>query len=121
MSFGFGPSLPISFNDTDGISLIKTSRELVKQNFKNLILTNPGERIMDSKFGVGVYKLFEGFSEETKASIHSRILQQVLIYLPYIEVKKIDFEENEAYPNGLLLRISYFIKPLSVRDVLEIK
>lgn len=120
MSFGYGPKLPISFDDTDGISLIKNSKDLVRQNFKNIVLTNPGERIMDSNFGVGIYKLFESFSEDTKASIQSRIVRQASTYLPYIEVKSVDFVENTAYPNGLLVRITYFIKPLSTRDVLEI-
>lgn len=120
MSFGYGPKLPLSFDDTDGISLIKNSKNLVRQNFKNIILTNPGERIMDSNFGVGIYKLFESFSEDTKASIQSRIVRQAATYLPYIDIKSIEFVQSDAYPNGLLMRITYFINPLSTRDVLEI-
>lgn len=119
-SFGYSPQLPLSFSEEDGYSLIKSSKELVKQNFKNLVLTNPGERIMLKDFGVGIYKLFEGFSEETKATYQSRIIRQAKLYLPYIDIKKIEFVQNDTYPNGLLCRISYFINPLNTKDVLEI-
>ena len=49
------PKLPLTSTDEDGPwGLNKTLLETTKQNFKNLLLTNPGERVMDTFFGVGL-------------------------------------------------------------------
>ena len=54
MARGITPKLPIALDEVDGIKLIKNFPDLVEQNLKNLILTMPGERIMDPLFGVGL-------------------------------------------------------------------
>lgn len=51
---GLSPKLPVSRDSEDGYSLTKTYEEMVRQNLKNLLLTNPGERMMDPDFGVGM-------------------------------------------------------------------
>ena len=57
--YGISPKLPLIVDDLDGhYGLTKTIREAVKQNFKNLILTSPGERVMDQQFGVGLRSYF---------------------------------------------------------------
>ena len=60
MSTGLSPRFPLSFSDSGDFSNNQTVKEMVKQNFKNLLLTVPGERIMMPDFGVGIKKyLFE--------------------------------------------------------------
>ena len=39
--------LPITRNTIDGFAMIKDFQTLVKQNFKMLVLTAPGERVME--------------------------------------------------------------------------
>ena len=58
---GIGPKLPLQRDDINGnYSLITSYAEEVKQNFKNLLLTAPGERMMNPDFGVGLRNfLFE--------------------------------------------------------------
>ena len=53
-------------NKEDGpFQLNKTIPETVKQNLKNLVFTNKGERIMDPLFGIGVYSyLFENYTPD---------------------------------------------------------
>jgi len=46
--------LPITYNSADGFTMIKSIKRMIKQNFKMLLLTSPGERVMDPNFGVGV-------------------------------------------------------------------
>ena len=62
---GLTPKLPLTLGGDNGnYKLIKTYKNLIKQNFKNLILTAPGERIMDPNFGVGIRNfLFENDGE----------------------------------------------------------
>ena len=51
---GLSPKLPVAKDPTDGFALTKTYNEMIKQNLMNLVLTSPGERMMDIKFGVGI-------------------------------------------------------------------
>ena len=72
---GLTPKLPLALSSDDGAyQLIKTYKNLVKQNFKNLILTSPGERIMDPHFGVGIRNfLFENDGQQLYSEISSKI------------------------------------------------
>ena len=58
---GIGPKLPLQRDDVYGnYTLISSYAEEIKQNFKNLLLTAPGERMMNPDFGVGLrnYKIY---------------------------------------------------------------
>ena len=90
---GIGPELPLSRDDKSGAySLINSYREEVKQNFKNLLLTSPGERMMNPDFGVGLrHFLFEPRSHSIPR-IKQRIEQQTSKYMPYVKINNIDFD-----------------------------
>jgi phage baseplate assembly protein W len=122
---GFSPKLPLSLDPDDGYALTKDLKELAKQNFKNLVLTSPGERIMDPEFGVGIRSyLFENNSVQTQGRIDARVRSQVQKYLPYIDIESIEFNNIDVNPNVsenfLGVKILYRIKKLAVSDVLEI-
>ena len=122
---GFSPKLPLTLDPDDGYTLTKTLKEVAKQNFKMLVLTNPGERMMDPEFGVGILAyLFENNSKATQGRIDARIREQTSKYLPYIQIESILFKSMEDRPelaeNFLGVSIAYSIKKLAVRDVLEI-
>jgi len=55
MPSGLSPKLPLTVSEVFGPYNLNTNFEdLAKQNLKMLILTIPGERIMDPNFGVGL-------------------------------------------------------------------
>jgi phage baseplate assembly protein W len=92
----FSVALPLTLDGTDGFRMIKEIRELVKQNLKMLILTSPGERIMEPDFGVGMKQfLFENFSEDVYAKIDSKIREQVRIYIPAVSILEVNFYSLE--------------------------
>ena len=124
---GLTPKLPLVRSNEDGTyKLIKSYKELVKQNFKNLVLTAPGERMMDPNFGVGLRNyLFENDGEFLYSTLRSKIHEQVSLYLPFVNVLFIDFESenpltNNLDPNTLMVTLSYVIVPLELDDKLEI-
>ncbi len=92
---GIGPKLPLQKNQTHGhYGLITSYVEEIKQNFKNLVLTSPGERIMDPSFGVGLRRyLFEPI-DTVVPKIRQRIQQQIAKYMPFIRVTKLRFNEG---------------------------
>ena len=64
----YGVALPLPYDSGDGFTMLKHIKRVAKQNFKMLILTVPGERVMEPKFGVGLKRyLFENFSETVYA------------------------------------------------------
>ena len=48
------PSLPLSLDEQDGYKMNKELVKAIQQNIKMLLLTVPGERVMDPDFGVGL-------------------------------------------------------------------
>ena len=119
MAVGISVKLPFTRTDEDGpFALNKTLADTVKQNFKMMVLTNPGERIMDPDFGVGVYALlFENFSSGMRENIRSRIYSQVSRYLPFVEVRSVNFAgEQTQDENKFIVAINYYIKPLGYED-----
>jgi phage baseplate assembly protein W len=118
--YGVSPKLPLIVDDLDGhYGLTKTVREAVKQNFKNLILTSPGERVMDSNFGVGLRNfLFENFTIEVGENIRFRIFNQAKIYMPFIEINSVDIGQLQDKLGTLSVTIQYSIPNLGANDTL---
>jgi phage baseplate assembly protein W len=113
-------SLPVDKNSTnasaDGYQMIRGYRNLVKQNFKNLMLTSPGEKVMDPLFGVGVRKyLFELRELGVESRLEGRIYSQSKKYLSYITIRQVRFI-NSSNDNKLGVQVSYFINPLNVQE-----
>jgi phage baseplate assembly protein W len=112
--------LPITRNDVDGFTMIKDLKSLLNQNLKMIILTNPGERVMDPNFGVGINAyLFENFNNSIYTDIRNRILEQVSVYLPVITIDSITFDGSKEEQNLLGISISYSIPSIGVKDLLE--
>jgi phage baseplate assembly protein W len=113
----FGVKIPLISLRGEGVFLeIETAREEIRQNFKNLLLTSPGERVRDLNFGCGLKRvLFEpGIVAEEVLPV--LIGKQISQYLPVIKVEKIIIKTNG---NKLGVVISYFVPDLSYSDTLE--
>ena len=129
MAVGVSVKLPLQLDANDGPFLLnKTAVDAVKQNFKMLILTEEGEKIMDPKFGVGIKSyLFENFSSETTNRIRKKIIEKASLYLPFIKINNINFNDLDASPNQaidaneLAISIDYEIEPLKLLDNLQLK
>ena len=104
MASGLTPKLPFVLDELDGIKLVKNFPDLVEQNLKNLILTVPGERVMDPTFGVGISRyLFEQNNPTTYTEIRSKIEQQVAKYMPFVRVDDVAFSSTAVdSPDGFL-------------------
>lgn len=122
---GLSVKLPLVFDVNDGpYKLIKDFNQLAHQNLKSLILTNPGERVMDPDFGVGIRRmLFEPAGPSLYDTITTRINSQVEIYLPYIEIKNVNFIEpadNVFSAGSIAVEISYLVTTSLQSNVLSI-
>tara|TARA_R110002110_G_scaffold73747_2_gene195512 strand:- start:1024 stop:1422 length:399 start_codon:yes stop_codon:yes gene_type:complete len=93
---GISVKLPIITSNVDGTyRLTKTVTEALSQDLKMVILTNPGEKMMDINFGVGLRNfLFEQNTSAVYGEISSKIQEQAGRYLPQINIKNIKFNET---------------------------
>ena len=71
-------------------------------NAKNLLLTEPGERVMLPTFGAGLKRaLFEQLTVEALLALENRIRMTFRTLLPYIFIQKLeltpDSERNRLY------------------------
>lgn len=112
---GYSVKLPLKYDIADGpYSMNKTLKEVVSQNFKMLLLTNPGERIMNTDYGIGVKKLL--FHNRGEIDIESLILSQVSKYLPFIAIKEMQINDDlPSEQNAIFISISYEIP--SIKEV----
>ena len=122
---GLAPKLPLTRDYEDGFSLIKNHVDMVRQNVKMILLTAPGERIMDPEFGVGLMTyLFENNSRQTQNAIDSKIREQLEAYMPYVEIMEISFDNTDTNPeiseNYLNISMKYYIEPLEEVDVIDL-
>lgn len=122
----YSPKLPLSkgFNDTHIMN--DNILDVVKQNMKMLILTNPGERIWMPDFGVGIYSFFfENISPPVLQLAESAIRDQVRTFMPFVKIRNIYMITNDTDPsiplNRVNISIEYFIPSLNFVDVLQLE
>ena len=91
----------------------------IRFNLKNIILTSPGERIMVSDFGVGIYnKLFENMTPSVINEIRSSIISQIDRWAPYVVINDLQVSSNED--NSISVSISYNVPEIDVNDYFDI-
>lgn len=86
-----GVALPLIYSNNNTFALNYTTIDQAKTNFKMLVLTNEGERIMEPEFGCSLYKfLFDNDLEIIADKVKAQIQRKTKEWLPYINIKRID-------------------------------
>jgi phage baseplate assembly protein W len=121
MATGYSPRLPLMMSDVDGAyALNKNLSTVVRQNIKMLFLTNPGERVMDARFGVGLRNyLHEPLTEVSKNTIRERILSQMSIYIPSVSIIALSISDDQVNDNTIRIKMVYNIG-ISTNQTIEI-
>ena len=123
MSF-FDLNISVHKDDLTGFALTKTLKQQVYQKFKILLLMNPGERMMDSKMGIGLRRaLFASNFGDTGlySNISNRIVEQVTTHMKYLEIEDVQYNESAETPNTLYMKILFSIPALNIIDELLVK
>lgn len=114
-----GVSFPLEITgDNAGYKLAELN-EVVRFNIKNIILTNPGERIMLPDFGVGIKQaLFENSSYELLTAIQERIVEQIGFYASYLTILELTI--NPIDEMSLNIKLKYEINFAEIVDSIDI-
>ena len=98
-------------NSIDGyFASTSTTIEAVKNNIRNLLNTNQGERLMQPNIGINLRKyLFNQITSGTLAQIQEDILSVFRKWLPFVEVRNIELKSNDSF-NMISINIVFNIK-----------
>jgi phage baseplate assembly protein W len=113
---GIGLDLPFEGDKLFNVNYL--TKDQVRANLLNLFLTDPGERLQNPSFGIGLRKLlFENDVNEQR--IRSLIEDQVQIYIPDVNIINVDLNIIED-ENRLNITFSYNFKYEESPQQLEI-
>lgn len=99
----------IAFYDKD-FFVIKKDRELVAESITRIIMTNPGERVGQPFFGVGLRNmLFRQIDEDLISDLKKTINDQMSTYEPRASVTEIDIIE-QADENRINIKLTFIMK-----------
>ena len=96
----------------------KTVKEQAKSNLINLLLTEPGERVNEPNFGVGLKKLL--FEPNLNVEIlKEKINTQIEFYIPVITLSDVTFNQLED-EYKLFIVISYSFNLDGSKDAIQL-
>ena len=97
-----------------------TTKEVIKTNLLNWLLTNKGERVMRPLFGANLRDFIgEGINDGTNSAIEARIKDNISLEFPSVIVKSVEFD-NQPDRNTINLFINYMINNIGVEDSINI-
>ena len=112
-----GIDLPIRRgDDLDGFfATTSTTIEAVKNNIRNLLQTEEGERFFQPNLGLGLKRLlFEHITDENLFSVQNAILDKFEFWLPFVEVRDIQVlsrdNTTDIGANEFRVKIDFNIK-----------
>ena len=112
-----GIDLPIRRgDDLDGFfATTSTTIEAVKNNIRNLLQTEEGERFFQPNLGLGLKRLlFEHITDENLFSVQNAILDKFEFWLPFVEIRNIEVlnrdNTTDIGVNEIRIKILFNIK-----------
>jgi phage baseplate assembly protein W len=112
-----GVSLP--FNGNAVFKSTFSTKDAIKNNLINFLLTNPGERVFNNDYGAGLRKyIFENISNNTISDIQNYIESVISKYFPNIQGEVI-INSNSNF-NLIYITINYSIVNTGINDNIQI-
>jgi len=105
-NYAIGITLPLQFGENTFEQAFLT-KDQVKSNIKNLLLTKRGERIIQPEFGSGLQALlFEPNVDDLEGRIEDTINESLEQWLPYVTAEEIDIESTDELRDNNKLNVS---------------
>jgi len=114
-----GVSIP--FNGGGVFKSTFSTKDQIKSNLINLLLTDTGERVMSPNFGTNLKRfLFEGITDNNLETLKDNILNSILSYISEITVTNITLVPNTD--NNLVdLTIEYYLNISQTPDQVTVQ
>lgn len=113
---------PVSFAQSGGtlFSMSFDIKQQIRDNLKNLLLTNRGERLMLNDYGADLRALVTEYNNEdvVNAAI-SRISSSVEKYMPFVELDNFETRvepSNNGSTIGVVVRVTYSVPSIGLSN-----
>jgi phage baseplate assembly protein W len=121
-NIAIGVSLP--FNGPGVFNKTYTTKDQIKSNLINLLLTEVGERVMNPNFGCDLRRfLFEGITENNMEEVAASLQNSISIFIPEITVTNIDVAptSDTNTSNTLNLTVNYYLNISQTPDQITVQ
>jgi phage baseplate assembly protein W len=109
-----GVALP--FNGGGVFKSTFSTKDQIKSNLINLLLTYKGERILNPEFGADLPRiLFEPINDDTSRKIQNQIIASANLYIPEITIINIEVTPDTDR-NTIYVMVSYYINISGTKD-----
>jgi phage baseplate assembly protein W len=117
-STGVGIGLP--FNGPTGINSTYTTKDAIKANLLNFILTGKRERVMNPGFGSGIRDvIFEQITDERIDQIENLIYGGVELYFPQVQINDLTIDLSPD-TKTITIYLKYSVINTNIEDELQI-
>ena len=114
-----GVSLP--FNGPGVFNKTYTTKDQVKSNLVNLLLTDVGERVMNPTFGCDLKRfIFEGITDENASLIAESVINSINIFVPEVTVTNVAIVPNTDY-NLIDVNVDYVLNISNTPDQVTVQ
>jgi phage baseplate assembly protein W len=118
-NIAIGVSLP--FNGPGVFNSTYTTKDQIKSNLVNLLLTDVGERVMNPGFGCNLQRfLFEGITDDNLDLLVENLANSIAIFIPEVTVKNINVVPD-ADGNLINLTIDYILNISQTPDQVTVQ
>jgi len=98
-----------------------TTKEQIKSNLVNLLLTDIGERVMNPNFGCNLKRyLFENINDVNSEKIKNAVLSSVGYYVPEVTITSIAVTPNTDY-NSIDVSVGYVLNISNTPDEITVQ
>ena len=114
-----GVSLP--FNAPGVFNKTYSTKDQIKSNLVNLLLTDKGERIMNPEFGADIKKsLFDNITDSSIELLKLKIIDAISIFIPEVILGEISVVPDIDY-NTLNITINYRLAISNTPDQITVQ
>ena len=132
MAFNAQQIFPIDFNKSAAVGVDipfstpgvfkpnYTTKEAIKNNLINYLLTNPGERPLNPTFGGGLRAfIFEQITTNNLDFLKERISSNIKTYFSNVNINKLEILRQEDN-NSITVSLTYNVTNTNINDSLQI-
>ena len=118
---GTAVGVSIPFNAPSTFFFTYTTKEAIKNNLINFLLTNETERYLNNDFGGNLRPfIFEQITEGNLNLIESSLQSLIYRYFPMVNIISINVSQINVDYNEIDISISYNIKDTGMNDIIQI-
>jgi len=103
-----GLSFPLRADNNNNFAMTRNSLAQAQYNLKNLLLTSPGERPMNTEFGCRLLEVcFEQQDNELPDRVDKIVREAVEQWLPYISIDTVDVLTHDGDKGKIFVKVTF--------------